>query len=132
MNIMIKPLENTCSFDGELKDSYAGYGVFVSETSNVKHYHSAFIDDKLCIVFGSVYENSELDCASYVQSVVKKDKSVFDIDGSFLYFEIGQDRKIEVFSEREGLIPLYYRMYNSDIVLSTKCDAIFGVFQLKR
>lgn len=97
------------------------------ENATVNHYYEGIVDDKICLLFGSIYDKQE-DFIKYVRQRYKQfgSKGLFDIDGSFVYIEIDMNKgNMVVVSEREGLIPLYYRVYGNQIALTTECDRLF-------
>ena len=77
------------------------------------------------LFFGSLYEKSD-NPARYIASVymAKGPEALFDIDGDYVFIVIDPD-SITVVSDREGLIPLYYRLFNREIVITTECYSFF-------
>lgn len=104
------------------KVAFASYKVFTKETANIDHFYSEFIESGSILAFwyGSLYQK----CS--IEEMHKKAlcNTLFEVDGSFLYVEITSDSGLKVYSEREGLIPVYYRSEGNYIEVSTRQDII--------
>lgn len=128
VNITLKPIYIVEYSVDVLRESYGAYEIRVSESCSIDHYKSKIIDEKLCIIYGNVYEKGD-DIIYKIHSLIhSNEKSIYDVDGSFLYLEISKNGEVVVFSEREGLIPIYYRAIDGHIVITTRCDILFNYY----
>lgn len=101
---------------------FGPFSVYTREVAHVNHFHSELIENGkiLAIWFGSLYET----CSILEMHTRALDNTLFDTDGSFLYAEIDSEGGLKLYSEREGLIPIYYRQGDKGIEICTRQDII--------
>lgn len=102
--------------------SFGTFGVYTREVAQVDHFHSEVLENGKIFAFwfGSLYEV----CSISEMHKRALDNTLFDIDGSFLYVEIDSEGKLKAYSEREGLIPIYYNYGGDGLEISTRQDVI--------
>lgn len=131
MYISILPADITVNNMGgvELRDTYGRYCIYSSKKLRVEHYFSILNDDKLCVFYGSLFVSGVLNPAEYLRKQLETGEDIiFDIDGSFIYAEISSGGNIRIFSEREGLFPMYYRETPQGLMCSSDCRSLFWDF----
>lgn len=84
----------------------------------------------IILLLGSVFEKikSEISVAEYVyqQFIRKGPESIYEIDGNFVFIVYNKQAKsFTVFSERFGVIPVYYYQKNNEILFSTSLSILF-------
>lgn len=113
------------------KDTCRPYEVWIKEVTKVNHYN--FFRDKeshtLYIKWGAVYEpevSVETEMSFLINAFEKNSDSMVNIDGEFIFVKMEEvTGKITVVSDREGIMPVYYREIKGGLFVATECRKLF-------
>lgn len=123
---------NENSIDGYKKKDVCGpYEIWSRETTGINHYNSFWTREKdyLYIKWGTVYEpevTEETEMPVLIDCYEKNSESIVNIDGEFIFAKLeARTGKIVVFSDREGIMPIFYRETKEGLLIATECRALF-------
>lgn len=118
------PLHN--SYD--IEDIWCDYRICVNSNSNQKYFYDKHIQDgKMYLFIGKLYTNIK-NPASYICNNYLKNDKFLNLDGDFLFIIINNLNEIIFYSDREGIIPVYYTHINNRITLTTNQKLLFQGF----
>lgn len=117
-------------FGGQTIYSFGEWSISVKESSVYQHF--SYIDemDTVYFLFGTQYEK---DSNEYFLEHIKDDlrkenfEAILEYDGEFICGTVDKsDNSIKLLTDREGVIPMYYRMYLNSTTLTTTQDILFS------
>lgn len=124
MELTIASIETINISKSTYSESCGDYRVVVNDDSCVNHVWHDKRGTRLFVAVGSFFRQS----FNEICNMIENNKTIYDVDGSFVFAVIDSNNGIKVISEREGLIPLYYRIINDQFVITTRCDYLFSDF----
>ena len=108
------------------------YNIYYKQPTEYKHFFwSEKKDGKVVLVFGNIYYdsiNSFMDTCHKLFAAHNYDE-IMDLDGEFVAMYIDDDTgKVIVVSEKEGIIPLFYKANANSITITTNEELLFYDF----
>jgi len=126
MNLKILPKDIAHMFKMDNCKTIGNYVISNTESGHINHFYIKKHNDYSFILLGSMFGLSkEKNPIDFVIENYFSNNSVYDLDGSFIFVVFLPNHSIEIFSERNGLIPLYYRVINDNIAISTESSDLF-------
>lgn len=96
-----------------------------------KSVHYLQIENVFCILIGTIYDKT-ITSVEHIYRKYQSDgyRAVSNIDGDFVYIEVRNDGTCIAITDHEGDIPLYYRVIQKGLLLSTYCSDLFYDFSI--
>ena len=113
--------------------SFGSFKILIKEPINTEHFFFIEKDCVLYFIFGTLYGQTRQEAFDELCGFMIEGQyhSIYSIDGEFVCGSINlRTEQVVVISEREGLIPLYYRMEDSGLTITTDCSLCFHDFRL--
>lgn len=116
-------------FGGQIKQNIGSYSILVKEPTQYKHYFGLEDNNSICFFFGNQYEQNDNDLfvkRIYTGMKTKKYREIIEMDGEFICGLINVERStIELLTDREGIIPLYYRYSDGQWDITTEQELLY-------
>lgn len=95
--------------------------------SDKNHCFSYICDDKLYILWGSIYEQTNVNPAELAAEIYLNggEKELFELDGEFIFAEIVFAKEMTLMQCNYGMQDIYYRFFNEDVMFATEPDIFF-------
>lgn len=118
-------------FDGELVDSIGDYEVYAKEATNRNHYLSKHdnVSNKVYVLWGNLYCSKDTSKNMMFENIImhyenNSLENIFEVDGEFIFACIDENG-INILSDREGIMPIYYRIIDDKCIFTSRCELLF-------
>ncbi len=109
------------------KISFKNWTIYHDQTEGYQ-FKSVAIDQGILFLYGYIYDEMWVDPQEVLNLLQKTgEKSIYEIDGEFLLGIITESR-CTIYSDREGLIPLYYSSKDNIFTITTDVNSLFQDF----
>lgn len=106
------------------KLSFGNWTIYHDSTEGYQ-FRSIIKEQRVLFYYGYIYDERWTEPQKIFDQLQKSgESSIFEIDGEFIFGIIGEDKCI-IYSDREGLIPLYYSAKRTDFMVTTDVSILF-------
>ena len=128
MDIFISDFKVPLTNEYKLQDVYHNFQIYISNQFRQDlHYDRYIQDNNIYLFFGKLYTTVE-NPAFYITNAYLKNKNIADIDGEYIYIIINNLKTIIIYTDKEGIIPIYYSYCDNKLSITTDQKLLFHNF----